>query len=46
MLELGGAYKSTVWSSSQEWLAVPDPPYQVTYSRWVASFAVVYTLSP
>jgi len=47
MLELGASYKSTVWSSSQEWLATPpNPPYQVIYSRWVASFGVIYTLSP
>ena len=46
MLELGGSYKATAWSSSQQWLAAGNNPYQVTYSRWVASLGVVYILSP
>lgn len=46
MLELGGSYKSTVWSSSQQWLAAGDPAYQVTYSRWLLSLGVIWTISP
>jgi hypothetical protein len=46
MLELGGSYKTTVWSSSQQWLAADNSPYQIFYSRWVASFGVIYVLSP
>ncbi len=46
MLELAGSYKVTVWSSSQQWLAAGNSPYQVTYGRWLASFGVIWTLTP
>jgi len=46
MLELAGSYKSTVWSSSQDWLAAGNSPYQVTYSRWLLTFGVIWTFAP
>jgi hypothetical protein len=46
MFELAESYKSTVWSSSQQWLAEGNSPYQVVYSRWLASFGVIWTLNP
>jgi hypothetical protein len=46
MLELAGSYKTTTWSSSQEWLSVGASPYQVTYSRWVMGFGVIWTFAP
>jgi hypothetical protein len=46
MLELAGSFKTTVWSSSQQWLAAGNSPYQITYSRWLVSFGVLWTLSP
>jgi hypothetical protein len=46
MLEMGGSYKATVWSSSQQWLAAGNSPYQLTYSRWVMSVGMIWTLTP
>jgi len=46
MIELAGAYKTTIWSTSQPVLAAAAGTYQVPYSRWVLSAGVVFTLNP
>ncbi len=49
MLQLAGAYRSTVWSTSAQVAGqTADLPnsYQVTYSRWLLSVGVIWTLSP
>jgi hypothetical protein len=44
-LELGGAYKSTVWSTSAAAKTRAEPSYQVTFNTWVVSLGVVFTLA-
>jgi len=46
MLELAGSFKTTIWSSSQQWLAAGNAPYTIAYTRWLASVGVLWTLNP
>ncbi len=42
-LELGGAYKTTVWSTSAD--AVADPSYQVYFNNFAVTLGVIITLA-
>jgi len=44
-LELGGAYKTTVWSTSAAAIANSIPPYQVYFNRFAVTLGVVITLA-
>jgi hypothetical protein len=47
-LELGGAYKTTIWSASQELIDSGDPitgAFPVIVHTWVVSLGVIITLS-
>ncbi|HEY9595601.1 MAG TPA: hypothetical protein VHE79_14070 [Spirochaetia bacterium] len=43
-IELGGAYRTTIWSTSASERAVVGTTYAVTESRWVVSAGVVLVL--
>jgi hypothetical protein len=44
-LELGGAYKTIVWSTSAETVAQANPPYQVYFNSFSVTLGVVITLA-
>ena len=44
-IELSGAYKTTVWSTSSAWAAAGGNSYSVAVQSWVVSLGVVYTPS-
>ncbi len=44
-IELGGAYKTTVWSASAEELRISGAEYSVYASGWVVSLGAVITLT-
>jgi hypothetical protein len=45
-IELAGAYKTTVWSTSASWGALPGwSPYSTPVNTWAFSLGVVYTPS-
>ena len=44
-IELSGAYRTTVWSTSAAWTAASLPGYSVAQQTWVVSLGVVYTPS-
>jgi hypothetical protein len=44
-IELAGAYKTTVWSTSTSWTAAGWDPYSTPVSSWVFSLGIVYTPS-
>ncbi len=44
-IELAGAYKSTVWSTSTSWLAAGWGTYSTQENSWAFSLGVVYTPS-
>ena len=45
-VELAGAYKTTVWSTSASWGALPGwSPYSTPVNSWAFSLGVVYTPS-
>jgi hypothetical protein len=45
-IELGGAYKSTVWSSSKSWVVDAGwSPYSETVASWTVSLGLVMNLS-
>ncbi len=46
LVQVGGAYKTTIWSTSQQVLASGQGPYQVAYGRWVMSLNVIFLLNP
>ena len=44
-IELSGAYKTTVWSTSDSWTTQAWGTYSVAQQSWVVSLGVVYTPS-
>jgi len=44
-IELAGAYKTTVWSTSASWAAALWSPYSTPVNTWAFSLGVVYTPS-
>jgi hypothetical protein len=44
-VELGGAYKTTVWSTSASEAISPGTPYTVLYRRWEISLGAVISLT-
>jgi hypothetical protein len=44
-LELGGAYKTTVWSTSADAVAGGDPAYRVFFNNFAVTLGVVITLA-
>jgi hypothetical protein len=48
MLELGGAFKSTVWSVGQPWRTVglSLDGYPVSFNSWVIAAGVLFTINP
>ncbi len=44
-IELSGAYRTTVWSTSAAWTAASLPGYSLAQQSWVVSLGVVYTPS-
>ena len=42
-IELSGAYKTTVWSTSGAWTAAGGSSYSIAVQSWVVSLGVVYT---
>jgi hypothetical protein len=48
MLELGGAYRTALWSAGKPWrdMALPVSSYPVAFSAWVIEAGVLYRLTP
>ena len=44
-IELSGAYKTTVWSTSSSWTQAGWDPYSSAVSSWTVSLGAVITLS-
>jgi len=40
-LELSGAYRTVIWSTSQAAIDASDPPYQIPFRAWVVGFGLL-----